>query len=53
MKLPRRNFLHHCAGAIALPAVSCFAWAQTYPTRPVRTVVGYAALAGRPTSSPA
>jgi len=38
MKLPRRNFLHLAAGAAALPAVSRFAWAQTYPTRPVRIV---------------
>ena len=42
MKLPRRNFLHLAAGAAALPALSRFAWAQTYPTRPVRIVVGFA-----------
>ena len=36
MKLPRRNFLHLAAGAAALPVVSRFAWAQAYPTRPVR-----------------
>jgi tripartite-type tricarboxylate transporter receptor subunit TctC len=42
MKLPRRNFLHLAAGAAALSAVSRFAWAQTYPTRPVRLVVGFA-----------
>ena len=41
MKLPRRNFLHLAAGASALPAVSHIAWAQTYPTRPVRIVVGF------------
>ena len=41
MKLPRRNFLHLAAGAAALPAVSRFAWAQAYPTRPVRWIVGY------------
>jgi tripartite-type tricarboxylate transporter receptor subunit TctC len=41
MRLPRRNFLHLAAGAAALPAVSCFAWAQTYPTRPVRIMVGF------------
>ena len=41
MKLSRRNFLHLSAGAAALPAVSCFAWAQTYPTRPVRIMVGF------------
>ena len=40
MKLPhRRNFLHLAAGAAALPAVSRFAWAQTYPSRPVRWIV--------------
>src|SRR6476619_6538410 len=43
MKLPRRNFLHLAAGAAALPAVSHIAWAQTYPTRPVRILVGYSA----------
>jgi tripartite-type tricarboxylate transporter receptor subunit TctC len=42
MKLPRRTFLHLAAGAAALPAVSRIAWAQTYPTRPVRIIVGYA-----------
>ena len=41
MKLPRRNFLHLAAGAAALPAVSRFAWAQAYPTRPVRIIVGF------------
>jgi tripartite-type tricarboxylate transporter receptor subunit TctC len=38
MKLPRRNFLHLAAGAAALPAVSRFGRAQTYPSRPVRIV---------------
>jgi tripartite-type tricarboxylate transporter receptor subunit TctC len=42
MKLPRRNFLHLAAGAAALSAVSRFARAQAYPTRPVRIVVGFA-----------
>ena len=41
MKLPRRQFLHLAAGAAALPAVSRFAFAQAYPTRPVRLVVGF------------
>jgi tripartite-type tricarboxylate transporter receptor subunit TctC len=40
MKLPRRQFLHLTAGAAALPAVSRIAWAQAYPTRPVRIIVG-------------
>jgi tripartite-type tricarboxylate transporter receptor subunit TctC len=43
MKLPRRQFLHLAAGAAALPAVSRLAWAQAYPTRPVRIIVGFAA----------
>jgi tripartite-type tricarboxylate transporter receptor subunit TctC len=43
MKLPRRRFLHLAAGSAALPAVSRIARAQTYPSRPVRLVVGYAA----------
>jgi tripartite-type tricarboxylate transporter receptor subunit TctC len=43
MKLPRRKFLHLAAGAAALPAVSPFAWAQAYPARPVRMVVGFPA----------
>ncbi len=41
MKLLRRQFLHLAAGAVALPAVSRIAMAQTYPTRPVRWIVGY------------
>ena len=44
MKLPhRRQFLHLASGAVALPALSRIASAQTYPTRPVRWVVGFAA----------
>ena len=43
MKLARRQFLHLAAGATALPAVSRIAWAQTYPARPVRMVVGLTA----------
>jgi len=43
MKLPRRTFLHLAAGAAALPAVPPIAWAQPYPTRPVRLVVGFPA----------
>src|SRR5262245_33303803 len=42
MKLPRRKFLNLAAGAAALPAVSRFAWAHAYPTRPVRRIVGSA-----------
>jgi tripartite-type tricarboxylate transporter receptor subunit TctC len=43
MKLPRRTFLYLAAGAAALPSVSRVAWAQSYPTRPVRILVGFAA----------
>jgi tripartite-type tricarboxylate transporter receptor subunit TctC len=43
MKLPhRRQFLHLAAGAAAVSAVSRFARAQTYPSRPVRVIVPYA-----------
>src|SRR5437899_337348 len=42
MKLPRRNFLHLAAGAAALPVGSRIAWAQAYPARPVRIIVGFA-----------
>jgi tripartite-type tricarboxylate transporter receptor subunit TctC len=44
MKPPhRRQFLHLAAGAASLPAASRVAMAQTYPTRPVRIIVGFAA----------
>jgi tripartite-type tricarboxylate transporter receptor subunit TctC len=43
MKLPRRQFLHLAAGAAALPAMSHIATAETYPSRPVRFVVGFPA----------
>ncbi len=43
MKLPRRRFLRLTAGAAALPGVSDFAWAQTYPSRPVCIIVGFLA----------
>jgi tripartite-type tricarboxylate transporter receptor subunit TctC len=35
--------LHLAAGAAALPATSRFAWAQAYPTRPVRIIVPFPA----------
>ena len=43
MKLPRRKFLHLAAGAVALPTVSRIARAETYPSRPVRIIVGFPA----------
>jgi tripartite-type tricarboxylate transporter receptor subunit TctC len=43
MNPPRREFLNLAAGAVALPALSRFAWAQAYPTRPVRIVVTFLA----------
>jgi hypothetical protein len=41
--LGSRTFLHLAAGAAVLPAVSRFAWAQVYPSRPVHVVVPFAA----------
>src|SRR5262245_187673 len=42
VKLPhRRQFLHLAAGAATLPVLSRFAWAQAYPSRPVRLIVGF------------
>jgi tripartite-type tricarboxylate transporter receptor subunit TctC len=43
MSLPRRQFLHLAAGAAALAPVSRVAYAQAYPTRPVRFVHGFGA----------
>jgi len=42
MKLSRRRLHHLTAGALALAAVLGLAWAQAYPERPVRILVGYA-----------
>jgi tripartite-type tricarboxylate transporter receptor subunit TctC len=41
MKLPRRQFLHLAAGAGALPSVAGFAWAQTYPMRPITMIMPF------------
>jgi tripartite-type tricarboxylate transporter receptor subunit TctC len=43
MTLARRTFLRLAGGAIALPALSRIVEAQSYPNRPVRIVVGFAA----------
>ena len=42
MKLPRRQFLHLAASAAGLLVVPRIAFAQAYPTRPVRIVVPFA-----------
>src|SRR3954471_8826320 len=41
MRLVRREFLRRAAAAIAAPALPSMAWAQTYPSRPVRLIVGF------------
>jgi tripartite-type tricarboxylate transporter receptor subunit TctC len=46
MKLPRRAFLRLAAGAAAFRGAPRIAKAQTYPTRPVRLIVGFAAGGG-------
>ena len=47
MKLPRRKFLH--LATATLPTLSRFAWAQSYPSRPVRIAAPTAiALSGVP-----
>jgi tripartite-type tricarboxylate transporter receptor subunit TctC len=43
MKLPRRQFLHLAVGAVASPAFPKLASAQTYPSRPIRLLVGFSA----------
>ena len=41
MTLARRRLLHLAAAAAAVPAASRLAWAQAYPNRPLRFIVGY------------
>jgi tripartite-type tricarboxylate transporter receptor subunit TctC len=41
MKRRRRQFLQTAASAALLPVVSRIAWAQTYPIRPVRWILGF------------
>src|SRR4051812_42539789 len=43
MRLVRRRFLHLVASAAVLPAIPGVARAQSYPTKPVRILVGFAA----------
>ncbi len=47
MTFPRRQFLHRATGAVAFTIISRSAWAQSYPVRPVRIIVGFPA--GGPT----
>ena len=46
-ELARRRFLHLCAAAAALAALPRAARAQSYPSRPVRLIVGLAAGGGQ------
>jgi tripartite-type tricarboxylate transporter receptor subunit TctC len=46
MTLSRRRFQRLALGAVAFPILPRFAWAQAYPSRPVRVVVGFAAGSG-------
>src|SRR5215471_18800261 len=46
MRIGRRQFLHLATGASALPSLSRFAAAQTYPSRRVRVIVGFPAGGG-------
>jgi tripartite-type tricarboxylate transporter receptor subunit TctC len=43
MTLSRRRVLRLAGAAAAFPALSRLAWAQTYPSQPVRVIVGFAA----------
>jgi tripartite-type tricarboxylate transporter receptor subunit TctC len=40
-KLSRRRFMHFAAAAAGLRTIVSFAWAQAYPTRPVRVIVPF------------
>jgi len=42
VKLPRRRFLHLAVGAASLPGPGRIAWAQSYPSRPIHLILGYA-----------
>jgi tripartite-type tricarboxylate transporter receptor subunit TctC len=49
MKLPRRRFLYLAAAAAGLPAAAPIARAQSYPSRPLRWVVGFPPAGGADT----
>ena len=42
MQLPRRAFLRLAGSALVLPTATHFAWAQGYPDKPIRILVGFA-----------
>ena len=44
--MKRRQFLQLTAAALATPALSRSAFAQTYPSQPIRIIVGFAAGSG-------
>jgi tripartite-type tricarboxylate transporter receptor subunit TctC len=46
MTIQRRRFLRLAGGVASLPLFSYASWAQAYPTRPVRILVGYSAGGG-------
>ena len=46
MKLQRRRFLQLSAGALALPVMPRSAFAQAYPSQPLRIIVGFAPGSG-------
>src|SRR4029078_4142032 len=46
MKFHRRQFMRLAASAAALPAMPQIAGAQSYPSRPVRLIVGFAPSGG-------
>src|SRR5262249_44154643 len=46
LMLTRRKTLQLAATALAMPFVVRSSWAQTYPTRPVRILLGFAAGGG-------
>ena len=39
--MKRRQFLHLAAGSAALATATRFAWSETYPSHPVRVIVGF------------
>jgi hypothetical protein len=46
MNLRRRQFLHLATGAFAAPAIARHAFADIYPSRPVRLICGFAPAGG-------